>query len=51
VEYPLAEEIEALPPIHCSFDELQPIDVTLNLRIAPHQGQPCSHRRFIREQT
>lgn len=51
MEHSLPEQIEARSPIHRPFDELQASDVTLELRVAPDQRQPCSYGRFMREQS
>jgi hypothetical protein len=37
-EYPAAQELEPGTSIHLAFDDLEPVDLTLDLPIAPGCG-------------
>ena len=49
-EYPAAQELEPGASIHFAFDDLEPVDLTLDLPIAPGLGQRGAERVLITAQ-
>ena len=46
-EHPLFEQGNPCPAIRLPFQEFEAMDETFRWPIAPSQGQPCLHSRFL----
>src|SRR3954462_7808102 len=49
-EHPAAQEFEPGASIHFAFDDLEPVDLTLDLSIAPRFGQRGAERVLVTAQ-
>src|SRR4051794_18007517 len=46
-EHPAAQQVEPGPSVHLPLDDLEPVDLTLDLAVAPRLGQRGAHRVLI----
>src|SRR3954449_7219959 len=46
-EHPAAQQVEPGPSVHLTLDDLEPVDLALDLPVAPRLGQCGAHRILI----
>ena len=46
-EHPAAQQVEPGPSVHLTLDDLEPVDLALDLAVAPRLGQRGAHRILI----
>src|SRR3954447_18071593 len=46
-EHPAAQQVEPGPSVHLTLDDLEPVDLALDLAVAPRFGQRGTHRILI----
>src|SRR3954471_1049979 len=46
-EHPAAQQVEPGPSVHLPLDDLEPVDLALDLAVAPRFGQRGTHRILI----
>ena len=46
-EHPAAQQVEPGPSVHLPLDDLEPVDLALDLAVAPRLGQGGAHRVLI----
>src|SRR5690349_7663002 len=46
-EHPAAQQVELGPPVHLPLDDLEPVDLALDLPVAPPLGQRGAHCLLI----
>src|SRR6187397_2248678 len=46
-EHPAAQQVKTGPSVHLPLDDLEPVDLTLDLAVAPRLGQGGAHRVLI----
>ena len=47
IEHPQTQQVELGPTIHLTLDELEPIDVSFGLPVAPGSLERCSNRCIV----